>query len=407
MNSNSVGSGDSNPGASSVSLDPNPVGPATEDGHDESVKNTSPVRRLFESALREGPLFRPEGVVADKVSETAGQAAAEKYLAQAKGVPDSVEAQGQTAGWIFVTSSTTQNAHLRIAVSERDRTENAADFDLDRLSQHLGLDTQETLRYAAFSHDAYRALATARKALSVFETENRRYHCPSAVAATAIESARDTISSRKTNFEASRFTPRLESEPSGSHSLKASLPQLLIEDEKRVERHAAISSLMQETEKSLSEASELLDGVKSTKRSPVVRRQLPGMIWRRGRRDSTAIASRPRRKSQPKLASRGVLTAPIVQTMEQAIMRREASQYLNQRRLEMKRVVLMTFIATATVSAIALLASEIFPVTLSVVYALAIGSVCSLAAHLLVKRRYAKPTTVWKEILDRPIPAPR
>lgn len=419
MNTNSPGPENGLIATNDSAVSNNPALDAHRDRHDgdrsiaaTSAAGTSPVRRLFESALREGPLFQPEGVVADKVSETDGETAAQKYLDKAKGTADSTEPLNQTVGWIFVAASASQNVHLRIAVSERHRTENAADFRIEQLSENLGLEDDEILRYAAFSHDAYRALAAARKALKVFETQDLRYHCPSAVAATAIESLRETISSRKTNFEATSASTTHD--PSIDHlgMGKAALPQLLLADEQRAERHAAISNLMLETEKSLSDASQLLDGIKTSKRRPTTRRQLPGMIWRRRRREGVQNSGRNQtnakpKRTDPKLASRGVLTAPVVQTMEQAIMRREASQYLNQRRVEMQRIVALTFTTVSAASVILMTAVGAWPVWLAIGCALGLGAVASLMAHLMVKKRYARPTTVWKEILDRPVPAPR
>jgi len=368
--------------------------------------STSPVRQLFESALREGPLFRPEGVVADEVSETSGAAAAQKYLAKAKGkdpeeAPDS---ENRSGGWIFITDGPDPGSDLRIALSERSHREDAADFTTEALARHLGVASDETLRYAAFSHDAYRALATSRDLLKVFETNNRRYRCPSAVAATAIESLRHSISSRKTNFEnvTGDSTAALMGETLTTNSRQATAP---VEDDQRVERHAAIANLMQETERSLSEASDMLEGV--SRKKGRYRRQLPGIVSRRLRRDNGRSPDVPTLKSEPKLATRSVLTAPVVQTMEQAIMRREAGQFMRQRRDELKKITLLVFTIVTTVVAFGLLRFGAMSTVEVVVGAIGSGLVTTILARAVVQQRYAKPTVIWKEILDRPVQAPR
>jgi len=368
----------------------------------------SPVRQLFESALREGPLFRPEGVVADKVSETNGETAAEEYLAKAKGkeAPHPPEKLGKSGGWIFIADRHGPESQLRIAVSERLTHENAADFTLEDLANHLSIASDEILRYAAFSDDAYRALATARDQLKVFETENRRYQCPSAVAATAIESLRRSISSRKTNFEnvTGDTTAALMSDAMLARTAKpASSP----EDERRVERHAAIANLMQETERSLADASDLLDGMPRKKGYGHYRRQLPGIVSRRFRRGNGRRPNVPTLKPEPKLASRTVLTAPVVQTMEQAIMRREASEFLRLRREELKKISVLAFTTVTAAVAIGLWRFDGVSQPEIIIGAIGCGVIATILAREFIQHRYAKPTFVWKEILERPVQAPR
>jgi len=369
---------------------------------------TSPVRQLFESALREGPLFRPEGVVADVVSETNGEDAAQKYLAKAKGKePEDIpEKHNKSGGWIFITDSQGPMSQLRIAVSERLSCENAADFTPEELANHLGVADDEILRYAAFSDDAYRALATARDQLKVFETENRRYRCPSAVAATAIESLRDSISSRKTNFEkvTGDSTAALMDD---AVFTKPPQPATSPEDERRLERHAAIANLMQETERSLADASDLLEGIPRKKGYGHYRRQLPGIVSRRFRRGRGRRPQVPTLHPEPKLASRTVLTAPVVQTMEQAIMRREASEFLRLRSEELKKITVLAFSTVTAAVGIGLWKFGAVTKPEIVIGAIGCGVIATILAREFIQHRYAKPTFVWKEILQRPVQAPR